>query len=348
MGFFHVCPNCIESRLIVLRGQDSSWRFFPVSYRALLYDQAAVYRFLICISSMNTSPLLHRVALIGAGEVARFYGTALKAAGVQVPFVLVRRETESARELAQQLGAQLCLQADAQWQELDGVLSAVTGTQAEVVAKAVMPHLSAGALYMDLCTAEPQDMENMAVLAQQYGVELADLAIMGSVPSTGAQTALLAAGQGAGRAATFWQAQGAPVRLLPGQAGDAMRLKLLRSLMTKGLEALGIENLMLAERMGLRAELHEVLEDLNQRGLQDFMESCLRSHLVHGVRRRDEVLQVRRQLERAGIEPRVTNGVLDFFEHTAQTASLQRGQAVGTQESLDVFLEEARLSSSRS
>lgn len=297
---------------------------------------------------MTTSPLLHRVALIGAGEVARFYGAALKLAGVQVPFILVRRESAAASELAQQLGAKLCLQADTDWRSLDGVLSAVTGTQAYIVAKAVMPHLSVRALYMDLCTAEPQDMESMDVLAQQHGIELADLAIMGSVPSTGAQTALLAAGQGAGRAAAFWQAQGASVSILPGQAGDAMRLKLLRSLMTKGLEALGIENLMLAERMGLRAELYEVLEDLNQRGLQDFMESCLRSHLVHGVRRRDEVLQVRRQLELAGIAPRVTNGVLDFFEHTAQTESLQRAQAVGTQESLEVFLEEARLSSSRS
>ncbi|MBY6345559.1 NAD(P)-dependent oxidoreductase [Providencia rettgeri] len=297
---------------------------------------------------MTTFPLLQRVALIGAGEVARAYGAALKSAGVQIPFLLVRRVSSAAQGLADQLEAQLCMQADALWQELDGVLSAVTGTQAAVVAHAVMPHLTAATLYMDLCTAEPQDMEAMDVLAHQHGVELADLAIMGSVPSTGAQTALLAAGQGAGRAAAFWQAQGAPVRILPGQAGDAMRLKLLRSLMTKGLEALGIENLMLAERMGLRAELYEVLEDLNQRGLQDFMESCLRSHLVHGVRRRDEVLQVRRQLELAGIEPRVTNGVLDFFEHTAQTESLQRGQAVGTQESLEVFLEEARLSSSRS
>ncbi|QRF91719.1 6-phosphogluconate dehydrogenase [Alcaligenes faecalis] len=321
---------------------------FPCKLR----DAAWCYRLRLIVSSvcfsMTTSPLLHRVALIGAGEVARFYGAALKLAGVQVPFILVRRESAAASELAQQLGAQLCLQADTDWRSLDGVLSAVTGTQAYIVAKAVMPHLSVRALYMDLCTAEPQDMEIMDVLAQEHGIELADLAIMGSVPSTGAQTALLAAGQGAGRAAAFWQAQGASVRILPGQAGDAMRLKLLRSLMTKGLEALGIENLMLAERMGLRAELYEVLEDLNQRGLQDFMESCLRSHLVHGVRRRDEVLQVRRQLELAGIAPRVTNGILDFFEHTAQTESLQRAQAVGTQESLEVFLEEARQSSSQS
>lgn len=297
---------------------------------------------------MTTFPLLQRVALIGAGEVARAYGAALKLAGVQTPFLLVRRASPAAQELADQLGAQLCMQADAQWRELDGVLSAVTGTQAAVVAKGVMPHLAAGTLYMDLCTAEPLDMEAMEVLARQQNVELADLAIMGSVPTTGAQTALLAAGQGAARAAAFWQAQGASVRLLPGQAGDAMRLKLLRSLMTKGLEALGIENLMLAERMGLRSELYEVLQDLNERGLQDFMESCLRSHLVHGVRRRDEVLQVRRQLELAGIAPRVTNGVLDFFEHTAQTEALQRPQAVGTAESLGIFLEEAQGSASRS
>ncbi|MGO3131250.1 MAG: hypothetical protein ACTIJQ_05670, partial [Alcaligenes sp.] len=84
---------------------------------------------------MTMFPLLPRVALIGAGEVARAYGAALKLAGVQIPFLLVRRVSPVAQELADQLEAQLCMQADAQWQELDGVLSAVTGTQAAVVAK---------------------------------------------------------------------------------------------------------------------------------------------------------------------------------------------------------------------
>lgn len=348
MGFFLGFPFCCCGLISEWAYRSHAGLFFPVIYRAQRGAAGCYLSFSLCISSMTTSPLLHRVALIGAGEVARFYGAAMRSAGVQVPFILVRRESAAASELAQQLGAQLCLQADECWQDLDGVLSAVTGTQADVVGKAVMPHLSAGTLYMDLCTAEPQAMESMDLLARQYGLDLADLAIMGSVPSTGAQTALLAAGKGAGQAAAFWQAQGAPVRVLSEQAGDAMRLKLLRSLMTKGLEALGLETLMLAEQMGLRGELYDVLEDVNQRGLQDFLESCVRSHLVHGVRRRDEVLQVRRQLELAGIAPRVTNGVLDFFEHTAQTESLQRSRVVGTKESLEIFLEEARSSSPRS
>ena len=57
---------------------------------------------------------------------------------------------------------------------------------------------------------------------------------------------------------------------------------------------------------------------------------------------------MRRQLELAGIEPRVTNGVLNFFEHTAQTESLQRPQAVSTAESLEIFLQEAQAVESRS
>ena len=57
--------------------------------------------------------------------------------------------------LAAQLGAQLCSQADARWQDLDGVLSAVTGTQAEVVAKAVMPFLLAEIVVIFLITYFP-------------------------------------------------------------------------------------------------------------------------------------------------------------------------------------------------
>lgn len=290
---------------------------------------------------MIMSPHVKRIALVGAGEVARCYGPALTESGLEIAFLLVRRDTATARELAQRLGAVVCLQPGPDWSGLDAVVSAVTGAQSAAVARAILPRLPSGSLYMDLCTSEPQDMEAMEQLAAQQGVDFADIAIMGSVPTTGVRTALMASGQGAGRAGAFWQTQGASVRVLTGRAGDAMRVKLLRSLMTKGLEALAIENLMLAERMGLRDELHDVLQDLDHHGLRHFMELSVRTHLVHGMRRRDEVVQVKRLQEQEGMAPRVMNGVLDFFEHTAATPQLQRSQALDVRDSLAVLLEDA-------
>ncbi|WP_341667513.1 DUF1932 domain-containing protein [Alcaligenes sp. SDU_A2] len=287
------------------------------------------------------SSQLDRIALIGAGEVARAYGPALKAAGLEIPFLLVRRATPQAQALAQQVGAQLCMMPTDGWRTVGGVLCAVTGAQASTVAQAILPWLSGGTLYMDVCTGEPQTMEDIGHMAAQHDIDFADIAIMGSVPTTGVHTALIAAGQGAGRAAALLSVVGAAVRVLPGKAGDAMRLKLLRSQMTKGLEALAIENLMLAERLGLRAELYEVLQDLDHHGLRHFMELSVRTHLVHGVRRRDEVVQVKQQMEQAGLRPRVMNGVLDFFEHTAATPRLQHSHALGVPESLQVLLEDA-------
>lgn len=290
---------------------------------------------------MNMSPHVKGIALVGAGEVARYYGPALKESGLDIAFLLVRRDTAAARELALRLSAKVCLQPGPDWARLDAVVSAVPGAQSAAVARAVLPWLPSGSLYMDLCTGEPQDMELMEQLAGQQGVDFADIAIMGSVPTTGIRTALMASGQGAGRARVFWQAQGAAVRVLPGRAGDAMRVKLLRSLMTKGLEALAIENLMLAERMGLRDELHDVLQDLDHHGLRHFMELSVRTHLVHGVRRRHEVAQVIRLQQHEGMSPRVMNGVLDFFEHTAATPQLQRSQTLDVRDSLGVLLEDA-------
>ena len=108
-----------------------------------------------------------------------------------------------------------------------------------------------------------------------------------------------------------------------------MRLKLLRSVMTKGMESLAVECMVAAERMGLRASLYEVLADIDRTPLTAFMDSFVRSHVLHAPRRLAEVREARDQLHEAGLEPLVLNGVEQLFDRTTRGIQARARQRPG-------------------
>ena len=105
-----------------------------------------------------------------------------------------------------------------------------------------------------------------------------------------------------------------------------MRLKLLRSIMTKGMESLAVECLVAANAMGLRASLYEVLSDIDRTPLTTFMDAFVRSHVDHAGRRHAEVREARDQLHEAGLEPLVLDGVERLFARTARHLEAARAQ----------------------
>lgn len=137
----------------------------------------------------------------------------------------------------------------------DVVVSAVFGTVAKPLFSASLDHLQAGALYIDMTTADPQDMQACAALAHEAGVDFVDVAITGAVNLGGAKTPLLLAGEKAAAVQALYAPFGAAVRVVGRNPGEAASLKLLRSIFTKGMESLAVECLGTAESMGLREPL---------------------------------------------------------------------------------------------
>jgi hypothetical protein len=88
--------------------------------------------------------------------------------------------------------------------------------------------------------------------------------------------------------------------------------------MTKGMESLAVECLVAAESMGLRASLYEVLADIDRTPLTAFIDSFVRSHVLHAQRRLAEVREAREQLVQAGLEPLVLDGVERLFDRTSR------------------------------
>lgn len=272
------------------------------------------------------------VSIIGAGQVGQCYARALLAAGHTIHTLCDIAPTPAIEAFATGIGAPLVQQPGAWLGHADVVISAVFGHAALEVATQAMPYLKAGAHFADFTTASPQDMGRAAAIAHAQDTPFTDVAIMGAIFMAQAKTPLLCSGAGASHIATFMQTAGAPARAIEGEAGDAMTLKLLRSIITKGLESLAVECLVAADQKNLRPALYDVLADVDSMPLTAFMGSMVRSHVVHAERRLVEVQEARQQLLDDNLQPLALDGVERLFARTAAALAHRRDMSATSPE----------------
>lgn len=258
------------------------------------------------------------VAVIGLGEVGRCFAEPLLRAGYQVS-LCEARPSPAAIELAQKLDLPIHPVAGDWLRDTNWVLSCVTGAVSLAVTKQVAVHMAHGAAIADFTTASPAVKREGAEVAVNSSVRYVDVAIMGGILINRERTPLLIAGEGAAEFKPVMEKAGGRVKTIEGGApGDAMSLKILRSVFTKGMEALAVELLMSAEKQGVRDKLYEQLLDIDQTPLRDFIEMLVRTHVVHAKRRAHEVNDAQRELTAQGMPSTVLSGVEERFHKTAR------------------------------
>jgi 3-hydroxyisobutyrate dehydrogenase-like beta-hydroxyacid dehydrogenase len=171
-------------------------------------------------------------------------------------------------------------------------------------------------LHVDLSSAAGAQM---AAAARAFDADrFVDGAIMGAVDLHGADTPILLAGEAAGMAARLMQAAGLPAMALPdSRPGDASAVKLLRSVVTKGLEAVAVEAYVAARRLGLEDALKANLADISRTAFPDILDSMVRTHPAHALRRAAEVEAAVAALEAEALPAEVARAVLTRFRRTA-------------------------------
>lgn len=256
------------------------------------------------------------VAIIGAGEVGRAYASALAAAG-HCAQLCDPRPPQAALELASRSGVEIHVAPGPWLASVDRVWLAVTGDLAVRVLSGLLPRLLPGTVVVDLTTASPDDKREAEKLARGVGVHYVDTVILGAIALTGARTPLLAAGPLAEAAMADFVALGAPVKTLPeAKAGDAAALKLLRTILTKGLETLAVECLVAAEQQGVRAQLYESMSDVDATGFTNFLDMLVRTHVQHCERRLHEVQRAGEQLASLGLPASMLAGSEQVYART--------------------------------
>ncbi|OAS18919.1 NAD(P)-binding domain-containing protein [Methylobacterium platani] len=264
-----------------------------------------------------------KVAVVGLGEVGTVFAQALRRGGVAVE--ATSRASPRAARAAAELGLPLVPLAQAV-AGADIVLLTVTGESMPAVTAALLPHLAPGTLVADCTAAAPLQVREAA---ERVGPGFVDVAIMGAVSLHGAGTPLLAAGPEAGRLADALNPLGFRIEARPAaRVGDASALKLLRSVFTKGLDAVVVEAMLGAERLGLRADLVGLLADYDRAPLANHIAMYLRTHPTHAGRRLVEMEEAAGQLDALGVPSLTTRAAIARYRRTvalAGTAPLPDG-----------------------
>jgi 3-hydroxyisobutyrate dehydrogenase-like beta-hydroxyacid dehydrogenase len=190
--------------------------------------------------------------------------------------------------------------------EADLVICAVQGEQALEAAEAAAPLLKKGAHFLDLCTVTGKMADEDRGAIEAAGGHYIDVAVMGGFFKYGIKAPMLVAGDGAEAAVAWMNASGFDAKFLGVKPGSASSVKMVRSVLMKGLEALGIEALVTAERQGIREEVLACLADVDLIDFRDHVASLVRTHVVHARRRWEEMGLVARTLEETGVEPLMT------------------------------------------
>jgi 3-hydroxyisobutyrate dehydrogenase len=259
-----------------------------------------------------------KIGIIGAGEVGLTYARPWSASGHEITLCDLN-PSSAAKAFAEESGLKISTSIADVVPDCDVVVSCVFGTVSLAVAEQALGSMQRDALYVDMTTADPNQIRSAAQRAAQLQIQYVDVAILGAIALTHEKTNLLGAGVGIDRAVSLYTSAGAPLKQVEGgAAGDAASLKILRSVFTKGLEALTIECFMAAEKQGVTDKLHDALSDIDQASLRDFLGALIRTHVVHAPRRLKEVEEAERQLRAADMPVSVLPGVKDLFHRTAQ------------------------------
>jgi 3-hydroxyisobutyrate dehydrogenase-like beta-hydroxyacid dehydrogenase len=183
------------------------------------------------------------------------------------------------------------------------VISTVPGSASEAVFAQALPLLSSDALFVDLTAAAPVVKEAAAARHELY----ADGAVLGTVATSGAAVPIAVAGAAAERFRDLVSPAGLNVSVLEGPAGAAARLKLVRSVYMKGRDALVLEMMLAARRLGVEEEVaRSIAGPGEQVPFAELSERVLRALAVHAGRRSEELESSAALLRELGVDPVVT------------------------------------------
>jgi 3-hydroxyisobutyrate dehydrogenase-like beta-hydroxyacid dehydrogenase len=195
---------------------------------------------------------------------------------------------------------------------VEAALSLVTADQALAAARDYARHLASGALWLDMNSVAPETKRLSAAAVENAGGRYVDVAVMAPVHPAGRAAPLLVSGPHAAAGVELLESLGfTKVRAVEGGIGAASAVKMIRSVLVKGLEALTAECILAAEAAGVRSDVLASL-DASDRAMPwaERADYALERMLIHGARRAAEMEEAAKTLETLGVEAALTRGTI--------------------------------------
>lgn len=204
--------------------------------------------------------------------------------------------------------------------EADIVFCTVTADRAVEAARAAAEHLPQGAYWCDLNSCAPSSKRAAAELVEGAGGRYVDVAVMSPVHPKLNLVPLLISGPHATEIAPLLEALPMSLRVVEGEVGRASSIKMIRSVMIKGIEALSAECALAAVAAGVADEVVPSLSN-NYPGVDWSAQMAynLERSMVHGERRAAEMEEVAKTLEDLGLPSVMSRSTVEWQRRLSRT-----------------------------
>lgn len=270
---------------------------------------------------------IEHVGMVGYGEVGKIFAAGLKSSVRAVSVWDLKFDAATASvevrdaELADaaQAGVSACLSMQSLCEKSDLVISAVTASNTLAVAQAAARYMRPGAIFLDLNSASPGTKQGAAQVIDAVGAHYVEAGVMTSVPPYGIRVPMLLGGPQAQALAEKLRGFGMVAKVVASEIGVASAIKMCRSVMIKGLEALVIESYTMARAYGVEDHVLPTLAetfpsiDWEKQGTYFFSRVA-----QHGKRRAEEMREAANTVREAGFEPWMAAAIAGKHDWVAQ------------------------------
>jgi 3-hydroxyisobutyrate dehydrogenase-like beta-hydroxyacid dehydrogenase len=279
-----------------------------------------------------------RISFIGFGEAGQAIASGLRESGIEriAAWDILFPQSEGARlkTAGEAMGARCAVSAQEAVAETDMVISAVTAASSLEAARSVAPHLAGNPYYLDINSVSPgRKQETAKLLANR--ARYVDVAVVSAIHPKRHRTPLLIAGPQAESVSPLLRELEMQLSVVGDTVGAAAAIKMIRSVMIKGIEALTLECFLAASRAGILEEVTASLKN-NYPGLDwpKITEYNLERMATHGERRAAEMEEAAATLRELGLDPLMVDATVErqremgaVGKDASVRASLDQGRA---------------------
>lgn len=263
---------------------------------------------------MNTSRQQFRFGLVGFGEIGSTVGLGLRNAGLESvaaydKFAFDGPFSELIQERARKSGVVLVRSNQELADAADVIFSATPGSASVASAASFAQCLNARHVFVDFASATPKIKQTVAERLASTGALLGDGSIEGT-PLQGYRMTMLSSGPAGERIRDHLNPWGMKIEFVGEELGTASGIKILRSVLIKGIEALHDEMFLAARRYGIADRVLASASKTLARPWMETVQSLLPSGVIHAKRRAEELEMSAEAVRDAGIEPTMTEAIV--------------------------------------
>ena len=283
-----------------------------------------------------------RVSFIGFGEAGQAIASGLRDAGIERiaawDILFPEAAGDRLKAAGDKIGVRTASSAADAVRETDMVISAVTAASSFEAARSVASHLSGNPYYLDINSVSPGRKQDTAKLLAERA-RYVDVAVIAPIHPARHRTPLLISGPHAEEATPLLRALEMQLTVVGPETGSAAAIKMIRSVMIKGMEALTLECFLAAERAGVLEEVTASLKNnyptLDWTRIADYNLERMASH---GERRAAEMEESASTLRELGLDPLMVEstvkrqremGAIGKDENVRQTLKSGRAAMLG-------------------